>query len=132
MATNKRMRGNQDKTLAIACTHPATPAANDPVIAGRLPGVCLVDEDAAGISVISLEGVFALTVKAIDGSGNSAVATGDKIYYVSANTPPLSKVATGVPFGVAYRKDTGTREQGTLISAGATAVIQVAVGVPAD
>jgi hypothetical protein len=42
-----------------------------------------------------------LSVKGINDAGNSAVAIGDLIYYVDADTPKLSKKTAGYLFGVA-------------------------------
>ena len=47
-----------------------------------------------------MTGAF-LSFEGIDGSGNSAVAVGDAIYYTDGDTPKLSKKATGTYFGVA-------------------------------
>lgn len=110
MAKNYVQEG---KTLRL--TVPNGIVSGDPVAVGQLAGVALVDRDAAGYSQVQLEGVFSLSVKGIDGAGNSAVTVGDAIYYVSGDTPPLSKKATGVPFGHALEA----------IAAGATATIKV-------
>lgn len=107
------------KTINAAATHPATPASGDPVRVGEIPGVAITKEaeggNAAGECTIALEGVFNLSVKGIDGGGNSAVAKGDKIYYNDADTPPLSKKVAGKLFGKAL----GT------VSLGATTTIPV-------
>jgi predicted RecA/RadA family phage recombinase len=93
------------KTINAAATDPATPASGNPVRVGEIAGVALTAEGEGGNSstetTIATEGVFDLSVKAVDGSGNSAVAMGDKIYYVDADTPKLSKKATGHLFGKA-------------------------------
>lgn len=106
-------------TIHAAATHPATPASGAPCRVGTIPGVALTAEgeggNASGESSIAIQGVFDLSVKGIDAGGNSAVAVGDKIYYTDADTPPLSKKATGYLFGKAL---------GTVDSAG-TATIPV-------
>ncbi|MBX6166300.1 MAG: DUF2190 family protein [Thermobispora bispora] len=104
--------------LAVAVTDPATPAAGDPVVVGQLPGVALTAEGADGQTTIKTTGVATLSVKAIDGSGNSAVAAGDILYYISGDTPKLSKKNTGVRFGYALEG----------ISSGSTATIKVKIG----
>lgn len=108
--------------IVAAATDPATPASGDPVLVGQIPGVALVNEGAGGNAVtdttIAIDGSFLLSVKGIDGGGNSAVADGDIIYYVTADTPKLSKKATGVYFGKAR----------AAITSGATATIKVQVG----
>lgn len=104
--------------LSLAATDPATPASGDPVVVGQMPGVALTDERADGTTTIQTDGAFTLSVKGVDGSGNSAVAAGDIIYYVAADTPKLSKKNTGVRFGYAL----------AAVTSGATASIAVKVG----
>lgn len=104
--------------LSVAATDPAVPASGDPLLVGQIPGVAQTAEDAAGNTSAALKGVFNLSVKGIDGGGNSAVAIGDIIYYVTGDTPKLSKKATGVRFGYAL----GT------VTSGSTATIPVKLG----
>lgn len=106
------------KSRPRVCSDPATPASGDPVRTGQIPGVALVAEDANGQTTVAEDGAFDLSVKGVDGSGNSAVAVGDIIYYVDADTPKLSKKATGVRFGYA----------GGTVGSGSTATITVEVG----
>lgn len=108
----------QGKYLSLAATDPATPASGDPLIVGQIPGVAQTAEDTAGNTSVAMEGVFNLSVKGIDGSGNSAVAIGDILYYTSGDTPKISKKATGVRFGYAL----GT------VTSGSTATIPVKLG----
>ncbi len=89
--------------------------SGDPFVVGQIPAVAMADEEEDGNVVGRMIGVFNLSVKAIDGSGNSAVVIGDKIYYVSADTPKLSKKADGILFGYALEG----------ITAGETATIKV-------
>jgi predicted RecA/RadA family phage recombinase len=89
--------------------------SGDPVVVGQLTGVALSDVDASNNTNVDTEGVYDLSVKAIDAGGNSAVAIGDAIYHVDADTPKLSKKATGVLFGYALEA----------VGAGATATINV-------
>lgn len=106
------------KSRPLTCTDPATPASGDPVLCGQVPGVALKNEESDGITSVALDGQFNLSVKGVDQSGNSAVAAGDAIYYVTGDTPKLSKKNTGVLFGYAA---------GAVTSA-ATATIPVEVG----
>lgn len=106
------------RRLSLAATDPATPASGDPVVVGQMPGVALTDERSDGTTSIDFGGVYSLAVRGVDGVGNSAVAVGDILYYVAADTPKLSKKNTGVRFGYAL----GT------VAAGATATIPVKVG----
>ena len=104
--------------LRVQCSHPTTPASGDPVRYGEMTGVALVNEDANGYTQVDFtqNRVWDLSVKAIDGGGNSAVALGDKLYYVDADTPVLSKKTTGRFFGYALEA----------ITAGSTDTILVA------
>lgn len=97
----------------------ASRVSGDPMVIGQLPGVAETSSESGTNKVtMQTEGVYLLSVKGIDGSGNSAVVIGDIIYYVDADTPKLSKKATGVRFGYALQA----------INSGATATIQVKVG----
>lgn len=92
--------------LPVVVSHPTTPAAGDPVRYGELTGIALTDEggggNAATKTTVNFGALVAdVSVKGIDGSGNSAVAAGDSIYYVDADTPNLSKKASGYFFGIA-------------------------------
>ncbi|MEW6555084.1 MAG: DUF2190 family protein [Actinomycetota bacterium] len=110
MATNiKYPKGDQIKVAS------ASRSSGDPVAVGQITGVALIDTDADGNITLKRNGSADLSVKGIDGSGNSAVAVGDAIYYVEADTPKLSKKATGVLFGYAL----GT------VGSGQTATIEV-------
>ena len=105
--------------LSLVPTQPSQPASGDPVLVGQLPGVALTAAASAGAAVtVQTVGVVTISVKGIDGGGNSAVAVGDLLYYTSADTPPVSKKATGVRFGYAL----------ATITSGSTATIQVKLG----
>ncbi len=107
------------KSRAEICTHPTTPASGDPVRTGQRPGVALINEDTSdGVTTVAEDGVFLLSVKGVDGGGNSAVADGDILYYVDADSPPISKKTSGVRFGYARGA----------VTSGATATIAVEVG----
>lgn len=105
------------KGIPVVCSDPATPASGDPVRFGEATGVALANEQADGITSVDFTpgNVYELSVKGVDGSGNSAVALGDKIYYVDADTPKLSKKNTGRFYGFALET----------VSSGATATIKV-------
>ncbi len=122
MATNQVF--DEGDALSLTCTDPATPASGDPVLYGQLPGVALTAERTDGTTSVATEGVFLLSVKGVDGSGNAAVAAGDIIYYVTGDTPKLSKKATGVRYG--YAVEAGSNA-GTVTSGG-TATIPVKLG----
>lgn len=106
--------------LPVVVTNPATPASGDPVRWGDLTGIALTAEGGGGniATETTVEfGAFVadLSVKGIDDSGNSAVAVGDTIYYVDADTPKLSKKASGFFYGIALET----------VGSGSTATINV-------
>lgn len=109
----------EGRRLKVVVTHPTTPTSGSPCIVGQMPAVALGDKNATtNETVVATSGVFTLSVKAVDSGGNSAVSVGDIIYYVSADTPPLSKKNTGVRFG--YALDS--------VASGQTGSIPVKVG----
>lgn len=113
MATNiVRELGDQ---LAVTVTHPTTPTSGSPVRWGVKAGVALIDEDTDGKTTVKFNGTALLSVKGIDGSGNSAVVSGDALYYTDADTPPVSKKATGTLIGHAM----------AAVGSSATATIEV-------
>jgi len=116
MATNRKFEHGNN--LLLTCSDPATPTSGAPVLIGQIPGVALADEQADGLTSVQMDGVFALSVKGIDQVGNSAVAAGDLLYYVAADTPKISKKNTGVRFGYALEP----------VASAATTTIQVKVG----
>ena len=102
--------------LSVVCSDPATPASDDPVRYGNLTGLAMVDEDSDGYTAVNFGPFIAnLSVKGVDGSGNSAVAVGNALWYVDADTPKLSKKATGYFYGIALET----------VNSGATKTIQV-------
>src|SRR5262245_10653840 len=111
----KNMRFKDGKQLSVTCSHPTTPASGDPIRYGELVGVALTAERADGKTSVQFEGVFDLSVRGVDAGGNSAVAEGDKLFYVDADTPPISKKVAGRPVGVAMGA----------VTSGATATIPV-------
>lgn len=114
MAKNEVYERGESLLLAV----PEGTVSGDPVVAGSIPGVAMFDRDSAGKAMVKTTGVFTFSVKGVDGSGNSAVAVGDILYYVSGDTPKISKKATGVRFGYALQT----------ITSGSTATIQVKLG----
>lgn len=103
MSTNQVF--DHGDALSVACSDPATPASGDPVRLGELGGVAQTDEgdggNAADHTSVAFVGVFELSVKGVNGSGNTAIAPGDTIFYVDADTPKLSAKATGHKYGTA-------------------------------
>lgn len=108
-------------TIRRAMSHPATPQKGDPCRYGEIVGTALTDEDSDGETTLLIhEHITAHSVRAVDGAGNSPVAIGDKLFYVDADTPPLSKKATG--------RYAGTAE--AVIATGVTATIDVFMKAP--
>jgi hypothetical protein len=110
MAKNRKFADARYLTLAIAAALSGAPVAK-----GQITGVAQTDTDAAGNTTIDTAGGYDLSVKGVDGGGNSAVAVGDALYYVEADDPKISKKATGIPFGFALGA----------VAAGATGTITV-------
>ena len=104
--------------LSLVCTDPATPKSGDPVLVGQIPGVALTDERADGTTSVCTEGVFRLSVKGVNGSGNTAIAAGDIVTYVAGDTPKLGVKASGVRFGYALDP----------VTSGSTTTIRVKLG----
>lgn len=107
--------------LSVVVSDPATPATGDPVRYGERTGIALTDEGEGGNAATETTVLFGpftgnFSVKGVDDSGNSAVALGDMIFYVDADTPKLSKKASGYFFGFAL----------ATVSSGSTATIEVA------
>ena len=112
MATNKVYERGVSLRLPVA----STVKSGDPVVVGTIAGVAITDYAAAdACATVDQEGVYALSVKGIDGSGNSAVAIGDLLFFVEGDTPAISKKTSGVAFGIALQA----------VTSGATATIQV-------
>jgi hypothetical protein len=117
MATNRaRYLGRQ---LKVSPTNPTSGGVSgDPCLLGQRPGVMLTDQ-ASGAATVDFDGVYNLSVKGIDNSGNAAIAAGDIVYYDTATTPKLSVDAVGtVRFGYAL----------AAVSSGATTTIPVKIG----
>ena len=113
MASNLFQANGDELSVALASV-----TANDPVVVGQKPGVALTSTDGNGNVTAKMSGVFTLSVKGIDGGGNSAVAVGDILYYVNADTPKISKKNTGVRYGYALQT----------VGSGSTATIRVLLG----
>lgn len=89
-------KGDQIEVTAVGGTSGA------PFVVGQMPGVLLNDSDATtNKNILKRNGVFDLSVAAIDANGASAVVAGDILYYTSGDTPKLNKKTTGVRFGYA-------------------------------
>lgn len=94
--------------------------SGDPMVVGQIPGVALTSSETTTNNVtMQTDGVFRLSVKGENASGNNAVAIGDILYYEAGQTPPVNKDGTnGVRFGYAL----------DAVASGATTTIRVKVG----
>lgn len=102
--------------LDVLVTHPTTPVSGNPVRWGEKVGIALGNERAdTGLTAVKFNGSATISVKGVDGGGNSAVASGDRLYYVDADTPPVSKKNSGRLVGQAMGA----------VGSGATATIEV-------
>jgi len=115
MAINYVQEG---KTLRIGTASGAV--SGDPMVIGSyLPCVLLTDAESSSPynATVATQDIFSLSVNAIDDGGNNGVSVGDSIFYVSSDTPVLSKKSSGEFFGVAL----GT------IGGGSTATIDILI-----
>ncbi len=112
MALNRVFESGKVLSVAVA----STVGSGDPIAIGGMAGVALTDYDSTnGKATVDFGGVYDLSVKGVNGSGNVAVAVGDALYLVAGDTPVLSKKGSGIPFGYALEA----------IDSGATATINV-------
>lgn len=116
----KNIKHEPGWSLSVVVTDPASPLSGDPVRYGEMIGIAQTDEGKGGndttkTSVYFGPCVVELSVKGVDDSGNSAVALGDSLYYVDADTPKISKKASGYFVGYAF----------ATVNSGATATIEV-------
>lgn len=89
--------------LSLVVTHPVTPLSGGIVRCGSIIGIAETDERADGTTSVYIgPGVYRLSVKAVDDGGNSPVAMYEPLYYVDADTPVLSKKASGIFAGFAW------------------------------
>lgn len=94
----KNFIAHGDTVTVIA---PGDLSSGDIFAVNELIGVAVRDALTGEEVAMKRVGVFDLSVKAINDNGNSAVQPGDKIYYVSADTPKLSKKSSGLFVGYA-------------------------------
>jgi hypothetical protein len=95
-------------------------SAGDPFMIGDYrPCVLLTDAETASPynATVRTAGIFDMSVKGENDSGNSAVAVGDAIFYTVGDTPKLNKKSSGKLFGVALET----------VGSGETATIQVLI-----
>jgi len=121
MAINRKYE--YGRKLNVACSHPTSPSSGQPCRFGDLTGVALTDEDSAGNTTVDFgPAVYNLSVKGVNDGGNSAVAVGDKLFYVDTDISDGSgflskKLTNGRFFGFAL----------ATVGSGSTATIAVAI-----
>lgn len=135
MAKNIRQGGGNEPVnrVGLAVTDPASPLSGDVCRWGGLVGIAEITMDANTlITTINLDCIAEVPVKGIDAGGNVAVAAGEKLYYTDADTPKLSKKATGTFAGYAFGNaltDGGPDiRSGQLVASAGTATIRVLFG----
>lgn len=95
-----------------------TVVSGDPVVVGAINGVAVTSYEAADAkATVATEGVYDLSVKGVNDSGNSAVAVGDRLYFTDGDTPKINKKASGTLFGIALET----------VGSSSTATIEVAL-----
>ena len=121
MAINMRIPDFFQEVLPV----PTGTSSGDPLVVNGIPCVALEDEGniTTGYATCRMIGGADLSVAAVDDSGNTTIKFGDTIYYDAAQTPVLSRRASGVPYGKAYE---------AISTVGATATIIVVLGQWAD
>lgn len=107
MASNLKQLSGATVTVGVSTS---TVNSGDPWAVGKLTGVAEANKDSANNVVLNREGIYRLTVQAVDNTGtagadaNVAVAIGDVIYIDtsrSSTNSKLTKRADGVKFGLA-------------------------------
>jgi len=86
--------------------------SGDPEVINSLHGVLLTNADSSNEAAVDVgPGVYDLSVKGVNDSGNVAVSIGDAIYFTRTDTPKLSKKSTGTFFGIALEAiDSGSTD----------------------
>ena len=103
----------------VVVDSPADPVSGDVCRVGDRVAIALTDKGTDGKTTVKYACAAEVSVKGVNGSGNSAVAVTDVLYFVDADTPNLSKKATGTRAGTAQEA----------ITSGSTATILVLFGV---
>jgi len=112
MAANQKRENGRH--LRVTPTNGAA-TSGAPGLFGQMPGVAEDDVATDGMCTMDFGGVYSLSVKGIDNSGNAAITAGDIIYYDTATTPKLSADAVGtVRFGYAL-EDVGSAATATIL-----------------
>lgn len=106
--------------------------SGDPIVFGKMPGICEINSDANGLATVDLSGpIYACSVGGVvTGGTNGAVNVGDEVYFQSGATPKLNANATGgILFGTIvgtsfpYSVATGTQA----VASGGTATVHIRV-----
>lgn len=97
---SKNEKFNDPKTLQLNVGSTAL-LSGAPIAVGQIPGVLETNADANSLATVATKGVYNLSVKGVNGSGNHAIALGDALFFNSGATPQVNADAGGIPFGVA-------------------------------
>lgn len=112
----------QEEIKTLRLTVGAGVLAGDVVMVGKICGVAETDYSAVdGKATLRIVGSYKLSVKGINDAGNSAVAVGDRIYWLTGDTPQCSKKASGQLVGIAL---------GAVIAAATTTIEVALIGMP--
>lgn len=112
MATNYDSDGIQFETPTATGMD-----SGDPFVTGTYqPCVLMTDAETASPynATVRTEGIFDLSVKAHNGSGNTAIAIGDAVYWSALDTPALSANSARTFFGIALEA-IGSGETATIL-----------------
>lgn len=116
MATNRKYASGRMLTLVV----PSGTVSGGPVAVGQIVGVATTDRASDTTSQVDTGGVYNLSVKGVNDSGNVAIAAGDAIYFTVGDTPKLSAKSSGTLFGHAI----------AAVNSGATTTIGVRIAAP--
>lgn len=105
--------------MRVVVDSPASPVSGDVCRVGDRVGIAETDKSAVdGKTTVKFRCAANVSVKGVNGSGNSAVAVNDVVFFVDADTPPLSKKTSGTRAGIAL----------ATVGSGSTATILVLFG----
>lgn len=108
MATNEIFKDAEQIQLTVG----ASVAARTPMVVGNIPVMTLTATGSSGTTAATclLKGVVDVSVHGADGSGNSAVAVGDIVYYDSTelNVDDTNGVRWGYALEAISSGDTDT------------------------
>lgn len=141
MATNRTRRFVNAVKLAVT---DGGVHSGDPCLCGQMSGIVLEGKDTSNRAVVARAGAFRVSVAGVNDSGDTAIAAGEQIYYVSGDTPVLSAKTSGVFFGWAIEDVDSGQTQSVQVAlsggsmgapsggGGGSAASQLSIGVAGD